>query len=122
VIVAEFLQDAGFKVVEAWDGEEAIRLLEAGGRFEALHTDVRMPGRVDGIDLVHEARRRYPACPCWSFQATSLTYPHAWEDSPRRSSSSASPTNSGTSPMKGIVDFRLESDPSRSKSASGRFP
>ena len=61
--MVEFLQDAGFDVVEAWDSAEAIRVLGQHTVFQALITDVRMPGALDGIDLAHYVRQRYPTMP-----------------------------------------------------------
>ena len=60
---AEILRDEGFEVVEAWDGDEAVRLLDGPGSFDALFTDVRMPGTRDGIAVAVHARRRHPAIP-----------------------------------------------------------
>ncbi len=61
--MVEFLQDAGFDVVEAWDSAEAIRVLDQPTVFQALCTDVRMPGALDGIDLAHYVRQRHPTMP-----------------------------------------------------------
>ena len=63
MMVAEFLQDEGFEVIEAWDGDEAARLLDGACGFDVLFTDVRMPGTMDGIDVAMHARRRYPMIP-----------------------------------------------------------
>ena len=63
MMVAEFLQDEGFEVTEAWDGDEAARLLDTVRGFDVLFTDVRMPGTLDGIDVAVHARRRYPMIP-----------------------------------------------------------
>ena len=63
MVAAEFLQDAGFEVTEAWNGEEAARLLDSACSFDVLFTDVRMPGALDGIDVAMHARRRYPMIP-----------------------------------------------------------
>ncbi len=60
MMTAEFLVDEGFEVVEAWDGDEAARLLDGPDRFDILFTDVRMPGTLDGIDVAVHARRRDP--------------------------------------------------------------
>jgi len=57
LVAAEHLRDEGFEVVEAWDGDEAARLLDGPGRFDVLFTDVRMPGLLDGIDVAMHARR-----------------------------------------------------------------
>ena len=63
LMTAEILRDEGFEVVEAWDGDEAARLLDGLDGFDVLFTDVRMPGTLDGIDVAVHARRRYPAIP-----------------------------------------------------------
>ena len=60
---AEVLRDAGYDVVEAWNGDEAIRLLETDAPFHALLTDVLMPGRSDGFDVAARAREIDPDLP-----------------------------------------------------------
>lgn len=52
------LQDAGFEVVAAANGREALDAL-AGRRFDILVTDMWMP-EVDGLRLLKEIRGRYP--------------------------------------------------------------
>jgi CheY-like chemotaxis protein len=37
------LDDAGFEVIEAASGEEALRLLQVGITLDALLTDIRLP-------------------------------------------------------------------------------
>ncbi len=59
----EALSDAGFDVLEARDTEEALKLLVEPNGVDALFTDVRMPGRLDGLDLVEHVRREHPAMP-----------------------------------------------------------
>ena len=63
LVAAEALHDEGFEVAEAWNGDEAVRLLNGSGTFDALFTDVRMPGALDGVDVAVHARSRYPAIP-----------------------------------------------------------
>lgn len=60
IITAEILRAEGFDVTEAWDAEEAGRLLDGIATFDALLTDVQMPGVGDGIDVAVHARRRNP--------------------------------------------------------------
>ncbi len=50
VLAFEF-EDRGFEVHQAGGADEAVRLLEAGLRVGAVVTDVRMPGRMDGLGL-----------------------------------------------------------------------
>jgi len=56
MVAAEYLQDEGFEVTEAWDGDEAIRLLNSMGPFNVILTDVQMPGACDGIEVAKHAR------------------------------------------------------------------
>ncbi|MBM0207212.1 response regulator [Micromonospora sp. STR1s_5] len=58
--IADTMEDAGFEVLEAGDGEEALALLEdCDGDVVALVSDIRMP-RMDGLDLVRAVARRWP--------------------------------------------------------------
>jgi len=63
LVTAEALQDEGFEVIEAADGDEAVKLLDGPGCFDVLFIDVRMPGALDGIGVALHARRLYPALP-----------------------------------------------------------
>lgn len=61
LLVAESLEDAGFRVTWACDGAKALD--EAGqARFDALLTDVRMPN-LDGVGLVRAVRAERPGLP-----------------------------------------------------------
>jgi CheY-like chemotaxis protein len=51
------LEERGFEILEAGSGDEALALLEDGLHVDLLITDVRMPGSVDGFELVDHARR-----------------------------------------------------------------
>lgn len=63
MMTAEYLEDEGFTVVEACDGDEAVRLLEKNKPFDVLFTDVQMPGALDGLAVATHIRTRYPALP-----------------------------------------------------------
>jgi two-component system, response regulator PdtaR len=56
----EEIEAAGFKVYEASNADEAIRLLEAHSDIELVFTDVDMPGSMDGVKLAHYVRTRWP--------------------------------------------------------------
>ena len=56
------LRLAGYDVVQAADGEEALALLDAAGPFDLMVTDYAMPG-LSGLDLIDAARRRKPRMP-----------------------------------------------------------
>lgn len=60
MLVSEVLLEEDFDVLEAGNGAEALALLEQYGSFDLLLTDVHMPGRFDGLDVVRHARARLP--------------------------------------------------------------
>ncbi|MCQ8242302.1 response regulator [Rhizosaccharibacter radicis] len=63
-IIAEELREAGYEVVEASDGDEAMALLEPpADAFRMLITDIHMPGREDGIGVATAFRRSHPDQP-----------------------------------------------------------
>jgi CheY-like chemotaxis protein len=62
-LIAEALFDAGFEVVEAEDGDQAVELLENLEQLDVLVTDIQMPGRLDGNDVATRARARHPGLP-----------------------------------------------------------
>lgn len=60
-IVRRILEPAGYEILEADDGGNAIRVLNR----EAVHlviTDIFMPGE-DGITTIRRVRRQWPALP-----------------------------------------------------------
>jgi len=58
--VAQHLRTAGFDVIEAWNGDEALTLLTNVGAIALVITDVRMPGKTDGEALASWLRREKP--------------------------------------------------------------
>ncbi|TCZ53887.1 ATP-binding protein [Roseicella aquatilis] len=62
-VMAAALADGGHHVAEAPDGRSALDLLEGGLCPDVLVTDLAMPGGMDGLTLVREARRLRPGLP-----------------------------------------------------------
>jgi two-component system, response regulator PdtaR len=54
------VEDAGFAPVEAWNSDEAIRILESRSDVRAVFTDINMSGSMDGLKLAHAIRLRWP--------------------------------------------------------------
>jgi two-component system, response regulator PdtaR len=52
--------DAGYRVLEAGDADEALRFFEANADVRLLFTDVSMPGSMSGSDLAHQVAERWP--------------------------------------------------------------
>ena len=59
LLVNDILTEAGYRVLEARDGQEALTILEVHSDIRALLTDVSMP-HVDGISLANIVRGRWP--------------------------------------------------------------
>lgn len=55
------IEDAGFTVLEAEDADRALELLQHRTDIGVLFTDIKMPGRVDGLELARVVRERWPA-------------------------------------------------------------
>lgn len=56
----DLVLSAGYEALEACDAEEAIRILESRSDIDLVFTDVQMPGTMDGIELSHYIRDRWP--------------------------------------------------------------
>jgi CheY-like chemotaxis protein len=52
--------DAGYRVLEAGDADEALRIFETNADIRLLFTDVSMPGSMSGSDLAHRVAERWP--------------------------------------------------------------
>jgi CheY-like chemotaxis protein len=55
------LEDAGYCVLEAQNSRHALQVLSRHDEISILLTDVRMPGAMDGLELVAQVRIDHPA-------------------------------------------------------------
>jgi PAS domain S-box-containing protein len=62
-MAAEWLREAGHRVLEAPDGAAALRLLHGGVRVGLLATDVGLPGGMNGRQVADAAREHRPGLP-----------------------------------------------------------
>ncbi len=61
MFAADFLDEAGFSVLEAANADEALVLLRTRPDVQAIVTDVEMPnGSINGFELARRARERLP--------------------------------------------------------------
>ena len=60
-LAVDTLRDAGFDVIEADTGEEALDRAKSGA--DAVVLDIRLPGRLDGWDVAERLRAADPALP-----------------------------------------------------------
>ena len=64
VVVADYLQECGFKIFEASTAGEAIRILEANNTIiDLVFSDVKMPGEMDGFGLSQWVKANRPRLP-----------------------------------------------------------
>jgi CheY-like chemotaxis protein len=58
-LLAELFEQEGYLVERAYDGEQALRIINAGKPPDVVLSDVMLP-RLSGPELLAAARRRYP--------------------------------------------------------------
>ncbi|WP_371765085.1 ATP-binding protein [Massilia sp.] len=61
--VVRGLEDCGFDVMVAADGDKALAMLDAGLDADVVFSDIVMPGKVSGIDLAGILHERRPGLP-----------------------------------------------------------
>jgi CheY-like chemotaxis protein len=58
--VTDELRANGFTVLEAANGDEALQVLNSPVEVDLVFTDIRMPGRLDGVALAQWLREERP--------------------------------------------------------------
>jgi two-component system, response regulator PdtaR len=58
--VTDELRGNGFTVLEATNGDEALQVLNSSEEVDLVFTDIRMPGRRDGVALAQWLRKERP--------------------------------------------------------------
>jgi two-component system, response regulator PdtaR len=57
---ADLVQSAGYNTVEVSNADDAVCILEDRPDIGIVFTDIRMPGSMDGLELAHCIRNRWP--------------------------------------------------------------
>lgn len=57
------LEEAGYAVITALSGDEALAKIHAGARIDLLFTDIVMPGSLDGVALAAAVGEILPTTP-----------------------------------------------------------
>ena len=60
---AAYLRDAGYRVIEAGDAEEAMSVLSAGTHVDLVFSDINMPGDFNGNLLADWIAKHHPSIP-----------------------------------------------------------
>ena len=63
LVIGDELRDAGYEVLEASNGTEAVDILNNAAAVDLLFTDIRMPGELSGWDVAERARSVRPDIP-----------------------------------------------------------
>jgi CheY-like chemotaxis protein len=61
--LAAALRERGMTVIEARDADEALQIVHARIAFDAVFTDIRMPGSMDGLRLAALIEAYFPDMP-----------------------------------------------------------
>lgn len=56
----DIFEEAGFKVIEADNADEALAFLDQGAEVHLLFSDIDMPGSIDGLELARIVHERWP--------------------------------------------------------------
>ena len=76
MVAAETLAEAGYLILEAGTGEEAMQIITSGAPLSAVVTDIEMPGAVDGLELAKVIERRWPQIAVVIVSGRQLPPPH----------------------------------------------
>lgn len=60
LLAVDFIEDAGFEVIEADTADAAVTILETRTDIRIVFTDIDMPGSMDGMSLAAAVRDRWP--------------------------------------------------------------
>jgi CheY-like chemotaxis protein len=60
LLITDELRDAGLRVVEAGAALEALAYVRADPDIQVVFSDVRMPGPIDGLELMRRIRSEFP--------------------------------------------------------------
>jgi CheY-like chemotaxis protein len=60
MVIADYLRDCGYKVVEGVNADDALAVLEAGRKIDVILTEVKLAGSIDGFELARQIRENHP--------------------------------------------------------------
>jgi len=60
MVIADYLRDCGYKVVEGVNADDVLAVLEAGRKIDVILAEVRLAGSVDGFGLARQIREDHP--------------------------------------------------------------
>jgi CheY-like chemotaxis protein len=64
LMISDALRDSGFEVIEVATADEAVIVLGSSTPLDAVFTDYRLPGSMNGVELLEWLRRNRPGLKC----------------------------------------------------------
>lgn len=61
MVLAEYLRECGYKVVECGNGDDVLIILSAGRRIDVVLSDIELDGSLDGRALARQIRETHPS-------------------------------------------------------------
>lgn len=62
-VISDVMRDAGYTVIEAANGDEALEIIRSDVSLDLVFSDVKMPGSVDGLGLLAAVKSSRPELP-----------------------------------------------------------
>jgi CheY-like chemotaxis protein len=63
LMICDELRERGFRVIEAVSADEAAALLQTSTRVDLIISDIKMPGRLDGLALARHVEAHHAGLP-----------------------------------------------------------
>jgi DNA-binding response OmpR family regulator len=60
MVLADYLRDCGYKVVEGVNSDDVLAVLEAGKKIDVVLAEVELGGGINGFELARLIRRNHP--------------------------------------------------------------
>ena len=60
MVIADYLRDCGYRVVEGVNADDVLAVLEAGRKIDVILTEVQLAGSIDGFELARQIREKHP--------------------------------------------------------------
>lgn len=61
MLAADIVEDAGYVALQAGSADEALAILRTRIDIAMVFTDINMPGSMNGLQLAHAVRERWPS-------------------------------------------------------------
>jgi len=60
MVIADYLRDCGYKVIEGVNADDALAVLQAGRKIDVILAEVQLTGGIDSFELARQIREKYP--------------------------------------------------------------